>query len=71
MHIKAILYIMNNMPRNSSTDAVVLSLSPQGENNRSVRIFLPEDGIIYATLYGGPKSKMKGLVCPFNRGKMY
>lgn len=62
---------MNSMPRNNVTEAVVLSLMPKGENNRSVRLFTPDDGIIWATLYGGPKSKMKGLVSPFNRGKMY
>ncbi|QTQ14153.1 DNA repair protein RecO [Treponema parvum] len=59
------------MLRNSITDAVVLFVSPSGENNRSVCVFSMELGIIYAILYGGPKSKLKGLVSPFNRGKMY
>ncbi|QTQ11679.1 DNA repair protein RecO [Treponema parvum] len=59
------------MLRNLITDAVVLFVSPSGENNRSVCVFSRELGIVYAILYGGPKSKLRGLVSPFNRGKMY
>lgn len=31
----------------------------------------PAEGISYAVLYGGPKSKLKGLVSPFCSGKIY
>jgi len=57
--------------RNFSTAALVLSVQMQGENNRLARIFSPEEGIFYATLYGGPKSKMRSLVSPMNSGVMY
>ena len=59
------------MARNYSSEALILSVSPQGENNRSICIFTPEDGISYAVLYGGPKSKMRSLVSPWNRGILY
>lgn len=57
--------------RNKYTEAVVLTVREQGENNRSVCAVSPETGIFYATLYGGPKSKMKSLVQPFNSGIMF
>ena len=60
-----------NMQRNFITDALVLSVSPAGENNRSVCILSADRGILWGILYGGPKSKMRSLVSPFNRGKMY
>ncbi len=56
--------------RNFIKDALVISVRPQGENNRTVCL-LTDDGIEYATLYGGPKSRIKALVSPWNRGIMY
>ena len=52
--------------RSSSTFATILALKQSGENNRSVTLLTPQDGIVYATLYGGPKSKFRSLVSPFN-----
>ena len=57
--------------RNKSTQAIILSVKQQGENNRSVCIVSPDRGVFYATLYGGAKSKMKSLVQPFNTGLIY
>lgn len=59
------------MQRSYSTPAVIISIRPLGENNSSVTLLTPEKGIIYATLYGGPKSKMKSLVLPWNSGILY
>ena len=42
-----------------------------GENNRRVTIFSPDEGIFFATLYGGPKSKLRSLVSPMNSGVIY
>ena len=42
-----------------------------GENNRLVTIFSPDEGIFFATLYGGPKSKMRSLVSPMNSGIIF
>lgn len=55
------------MSRNSSTEAIVFSVKPLGENNSSVRLFTPQ-GILYATLYGGPKSRLRPRVSVWNSG---
>ena len=57
--------------RNISMPALVLSVQMQGENNRRVTIFSPGEGIFFATLYGGPKSKLRSLVSPMNSGILY
>ena len=57
--------------RNSTTNALILTVQEQGENNRSVCAFSPDFGIFYAVLYGGAKSKMRALVQPFNSGKLW
>lgn len=59
------------MNRSFQTQAVVISLKPSGENNSTVTLLTKEHGIIYATLYGGPKSRMKSLVAQWNSGTVY
>ena len=59
------------MSRHSSCEALVLETRIQGENNRSVTLLTPDDGLVYATLFGGPKSKLRSAVSPFNRGKIW
>ncbi|MCR4954281.1 MAG: DNA repair protein RecO [Treponema sp.] len=59
------------MQRSYSTPAVVVSVKPSGENNSSVTLITPEKGIVYSTLYGGPKSKMRSLVSLWNSGIIY
>jgi DNA repair protein RecO (recombination protein O) len=60
-----------SMSRNSITQALVLSIKPQGENNRSVCLLTKDRGIIYAILYGGPKSRLRSMVSPWNSGTIY
>ena len=57
--------------RNFSTPALILSVQISGENNRRVTAFSPDEGIFFATLYGGPKSKLRSLVSPMNCGILY
>ncbi|SEQ71062.1 DNA replication and repair protein RecO [Treponema bryantii] len=59
------------MNRSSSTSAIILSLKPLGENNSSVTLLTPDNGIVYAVLYGGPKSRMRSLVSQWNSGKVW
>lgn len=59
------------MPKSLSTLATVISIKPSGKNNSSVTFLAQNEGIIYATMYGGPKSKMKSLVSPWNTGTAY
>lgn len=57
--------------RNISSECLILNVTQQGENNRTVTLMNASEGIFYATLYGGGKSKLKSLVSPFNRGIAY
>ena len=59
------------MNRSYYTNAIVLNLKPTGENNNSVTLLTPDKGIIYATLYGGPKSKLRSLVAQWHSGKIW
>ena len=59
------------MQRSFSTEAIILNLKPAGENNTSVTIITPDKGILYVTLYGGPKSKMRSVVSQWNCGIIY
>ena len=59
------------MNRASQTKAIVLSLKEIGENNYNVTLLTQSQGIIYATLYGGPKSKLRSLVSQWNSGIIY
>lgn len=59
------------MNRNFSSEAVILSLSPLGENNSLVTMLTKERGIYKACLYGGPKSKLRSLCTPFNYGTIF
>lgn len=59
------------MQRSYSTQALILNLKPVGENNCNVTILTPDKGILYVTLYGGPKSKMRSVVTQWNCGKIW
>ena len=59
------------MPKSLFTLATVISIKPSGKNNSSVTFLAQNEGILYATMYGGPKSKMKSLVSPWNTGMAY
>lgn len=57
--------------RNRYTEAIILTVREQGENNRSVCAVSADMGIFHATLFGGPKSRLRSLVQPFNSGTMF
>lgn len=59
------------MNRSSQTQALVLTIKPSGENNSSVTLLTPQEGIVYATLYGGPKSKLRSLVAQWHSGQVW
>ncbi len=59
------------MSRNRSTQALILSQKIQGESNRTICMLTPDEGLTYATLFGGPKSKLRSLVSPWNSGTIY
>jgi DNA repair protein RecO (recombination protein O) len=58
------------MSRNQSYTALVLRVRPQGESNREAFFLTAEEGILRATLYGGPKSKLRSQVAPWHLGRL-
>lgn len=59
------------MGKSIITGGVVISLKPQGENNSLVCCFAENFGILYASMYGGAKSRLRSLVSPWNSGTLY
>jgi DNA repair protein RecO (recombination protein O) len=59
------------MQRSYFTNAIVLNLKQTGENNNTVTLLTPDKGVIYATLYGGPKSKFRSLVAQWHSGTVW
>lgn len=59
------------MGKFSSCNALVFSVKQSADNRSTVSILSETDGMIYATMYGGAKSKLKSLVSPWNCGKIY
>lgn len=52
-------------------DALVLRVRSSGESNREATFLTREEGIVRALVYGGPKSKLRAFVSPFNSGLLY
>lgn len=49
----------------------MLSVRPSGEANREA-VFLTEDeGLMRATLFGGPKSRLRAYVAPYHSGELF
>lgn len=58
------------MRREYFCDALILSVKATSEKAYGVRVFT-RTGIENATLFGGPKSRLRSLVCPWNRGRIW
>jgi DNA repair protein RecO (recombination protein O) len=59
------------MTRNYSYSALVLSVRPSGESNRDAWFLTAEEGILKATLFGGPKSRLRAYISPFHQGRLW
>jgi DNA repair protein RecO (recombination protein O) len=59
------------MQRSFSSPALVLRVRASGESNREAVFLSAEEGLISATLFGGPKSKLRSHVSPFNSGILW
>ncbi|MDR3334108.1 MAG: recombination protein O N-terminal domain-containing protein [Treponema sp.] len=59
------------MSRSVTYSALVLRVRASGESNREVWFLTAEEGIIRATVFGGPKSKLRAYVAPFHRGTLW
>lgn len=59
------------MTRDVRTQSIVLCVRKAGENNGTATILSRDYGIVYATLYGGPRSRLRGRVSQWNSGVMH
>ncbi len=57
--------------RNTRMQAIILSVRATGKNNGLVTMLTREEGLKTSLLYGGPKSRMRSLVQPFNSGSVW
>jgi DNA repair protein RecO (recombination protein O) len=44
---------------------------PIGESNREAFFLTAENGIVRATIFGGPKSKLRSCISPFHQGTLW
>jgi DNA repair protein RecO (recombination protein O) len=59
------------MLRNAVYTALVLRVKPSGESNRDVWFLTAEEGVIRATVFGGPKSRLRAHAALFNQGTLW
>jgi DNA repair protein RecO (recombination protein O) len=59
------------MSRSITYSALVLRLRPSGESNREAWFLTAEEGILRATVFGGPKSRFRSHVAPYHRGILW
>jgi DNA repair protein RecO (recombination protein O) len=59
------------MARNFTYTALVLRARPSGESNREITFLTAEEGLIRATVFGGPKSKLRAHAALYHEGKLW
>jgi DNA repair protein RecO (recombination protein O) len=59
------------MTRSFTYTALVLRVKPSGESNREAWFLTAEEGILRATVFGGPKSRLRAHVAPFHQGVLW
>jgi len=59
------------MSRTFVYSALVLRTRHSGESNNEVTLLTAEEGIIKATVFGGPKSKLRAHSAPYNSGQVW
>jgi len=59
------------MSRTVAYSALVLRNRPSGESNSEVSLLTAEEGIVKATVFGGPKSKLRSHSASYNSGKVW
>jgi DNA repair protein RecO (recombination protein O) len=59
------------MARLFTYSALILRVRPSGESNREAWMLTPEEGILRATVFGGPKSRLRAHVEPYHGGTLW
>jgi DNA repair protein RecO (recombination protein O) len=59
------------MSRTFTCRGLVLRVRPSGESNREVTFLTAEEGILRATVFGGPKSRLRAHAAPYHEGTVW
>ncbi|MDR3335835.1 MAG: DNA repair protein RecO [Treponema sp.] len=59
------------MNRTPSYNALILRARPSGESNREITLFTAEEGLLRATVFGGPKSRLRAYAAPYHQGTVW
>jgi DNA repair protein RecO (recombination protein O) len=59
------------MNRTPTYNALILRARPSGESNREVTLLTAEEGLIRATVFGGPKSRLRAHAAPYHQGTVW
>ena len=59
------------MNRNVNYSALILRSRASGEANREVWLLTAEAGLVRATVFGGPKSRLRSYASPFHSGQAW
>lgn len=59
------------MSRTAVYSALTLQLRNFGESNREAVFLTAEEGLVRATVFGGPKSKLRSYAAPYHGGKIW
>jgi DNA repair protein RecO (recombination protein O) len=59
------------MQRTKTYSALILRSRSSGESNRDVWMLCAGAGLLKATVFGGPKSKLRAYASPFNSGQAW
>lgn len=60
--------------RSLNTEALVLSVSPFADDHRNVLLLTPQElgcALVPATLFGGARSKLRGMVAAYQSGRIW
>ena len=60
-----------SMSRSFTCSALALRVKTSGESNREAWFLTAGEGILRATVFGGPKSRLRALVAPFHGGTLW
>ena len=59
------------MQRNFSCQALALRVKASGESNREAWFLTGREGLLRATIFGGPKSRLRSRAAPFHDGMLW
>ena len=59
------------MSRSFTYSALTLRVKASGESNREAWFLTAEEGILRATVFGGPKSRLRAQVAPYHSGTLW